>query len=138
MRPAAKSKRPAEAPPAFAFVSRVGSQALVRAVAIGRVLRLLAAAEPGGRGLLSGEGLRRHADRLVRAVAERLVRRPAAGAPVIGLADFEVLPVRRLLGDDGFRHDRPPKSARAMQLKSGLAGVLAGVVSGVLRRRVVR
>ena len=77
MRGLQKRERPAGAPPAFAFASATRSQALVRAVAIGRVLGVLAAAEIGRSGLLGGEGLRREAGLLVRAVAERLVRRTA-------------------------------------------------------------
>src|SRR5271165_1031464 len=77
----------------------VHSQALVRAVAIGRVLGGLAAAKIGGPALFGGEGRRRHPDRLVRAVAERLVLRAAAGAPVIALARFEFRWVGRFLRD---------------------------------------
>ena len=76
------------------------SEAAVTAVAEGRVRRLLAAAEPDLLGLLRREWLRRHADSLMRPVAERLVRRSSAGAPVVGLAGLDHGRVGPLLGDD--------------------------------------
>src|SRR5208282_2255369 len=94
-------------PPAFFPTPSSLSEALVRAVAIGRILASLAAAEIGGSALLGGERRGRETRVLVRAVAEWLVGGLSAGAPVIGLACFEFLRKGPLLGDDRFSHLSP-------------------------------
>src|SRR5262249_15082721 len=76
-----------------------GLKPVVCAVAEWPVLALLALAEPDLLGLLLLEDERAMFGRLVRAVAERLLLRQAAGAPRIGLARFEREPGRLLLRD---------------------------------------
>lgn len=65
-------------------------QILVGAVAEGAVPAVLAAAEVNGSILLGGVGLGGKVASLVRTVAERLGGTLAAGAPVVGLACFDL------------------------------------------------
>src|SRR5579883_2447277 len=80
------------------------SEPVMRAVAERRPGALLAAAEPDGAGSLGRMGDRRERGRLVRSVAEGLVLRLAAGAPIIGLALLQLRFERRFLSDMRRRH----------------------------------
>ena len=62
---------------------------------------MLAAAEIGVAVLLGGKGLGRKSLVLMGAVAERLLRRVAAGAPVIGLSRLDGHGIRGFLGNWG-------------------------------------
>jgi hypothetical protein len=62
----------------------------MRAITIRRVARLLAHAQEGLLVLFGFKDLRLESSRLVRAVAERLPGRMAAGAPSVGFAGLEV------------------------------------------------
>ena len=85
-------------------VLHAASDLPVRAVAERLVHRVLAAAEIGVAGLGRGPALGGHVVGLVRAVAERLFLRQAAGAPRVGFAGLDGHLVRRFLGDRGMRH----------------------------------
>ena len=76
----------------------------MRAVAESSVAAVLAAAEVNGSILLGGVGLGGEAAALVGAVAERLGRTLAAGAPVVGLACLDLDGDGGFLGDDWFGH----------------------------------
>src|SRR5262245_25162005 len=79
---------------------RAASQHVVGAVAIGPVVGALAAAQVEGAGRLGDETVRLEARRLVRAVAERLLRRAPTNAPGIGFARLQRHLIRPLLGAD--------------------------------------
>src|SRR5690242_13924051 len=76
----------------------------VRAVAIGLVVRSLAAAEPGFFGLYRPEGHRTEPDSFMRAVAERLGGAAPASAPIVILALFDGHAIRRFLCGNWIGH----------------------------------
>src|SRR5579872_3399217 len=88
-----------------------GRQGLVRAVA-GRLLAgALASAEEYPPGLVGGVLHRRKGRAFVAAVAERLLRRLTARAPVVVLAGFDIDRQRRTAANVGhFAHEAPPPS----------------------------
>lgn len=72
------------------------------AVAIGLVLRMFATAQVCFTAFFGSEDYRCKAGSLVGSVAERLVLTSAAGAPMIGLAFFQVNGKRTFLSNFGF------------------------------------
>src|SRR5579871_1045546 len=84
------------------------SEALMRAVAHGLALGLLAAAEPHRLRFLGLELNRGQARALVGTVAERLILAAPAGAPEIALAGFDIDLIGRLLGNYRLFHDALP------------------------------
>src|SRR5262245_56305562 len=115
----------------------------MRAVAERFVLRLLALAEPEFLGLLLLEDDGPKLGRLVRAVAERLLLRQAAGAPRIGLARLECEAGGLFLRNGGRAHlvslavwlgRRPRTLGRALrpnkrQFGRGICGRGSGVAA---------
>src|SRR5580698_11213068 len=80
------------------------SECLVRTVAQRRVVRVLAGAQVGLAGGARRVGTRRELAALVRAIAEGLMGRLAARAPVIGRARFEIDTHRRTRRYDWISH----------------------------------
>jgi hypothetical protein len=81
------------------------SEGLMRAIAQGTLLRVLAGAEVNGAVRLGLIRHRREGGTLVGAIAERLVLAVSAGAPVVGLAGFDEDGDRGLLRNVGGAHD---------------------------------